>query len=90
MLLALAGCAATDPLYRSGLWHPVAANDRNLRMMVVDPQDLDNGVPLSPADGGMAADAVARYRAGKAKPLPDSGLAQISVTGSGAAPAAPN
>ncbi len=94
LLASLAGCAATDPLTREGAWHPVGANDANLRAMIADPQDLVNGVPSRLADGGMAAAAVARYHAGRVKPLPDSGLAAIAVQGSGsssgaAAPAAP-
>src|ERR1700722_18591537 len=40
LLLALAGCAQTDPYTRPGAWRPNGANDANLRAMVVVPSDL--------------------------------------------------
>ena len=40
------------------------ANDYNLARMVADPADLDRGRRLGPAEGGVAADAVRRYREG--------------------------
>lgn len=92
LLATAAGCDVVDPLTRPGAWHPVGANDANLRAMVADPRDLANGVGSPLADGALAAAAVARYRAGRVKPLPDSGLAAITLTGGGggaaAAPAA--
>ncbi len=88
LLLALSAC---DPLTRPGVWHPVAANDANLAAMVADPEDLVTGVPNRMADGQVAAAAVARYRAGKVKELPDSFIskvAPITVNNGAAAPAA--
>lgn len=93
LLAALAGCGAIDPLTRPGVWHPIGANDANLRATVANPQDLVNGAASPLADGTLAAAAVARYHADRVKPLPDSGLAAITLQGSGssaaAAPAAP-
>ncbi len=77
-LLGVAGCAATDPLSRPGLWHPIGANDANLRAMIADPEDLHHGAVDGRADGEVAANAVARYRAGKVKELPDSAIAKIA------------
>ena len=90
ILLALGACTATDPLYTDAAWHPVGANDANLRAMIADPQDLLNGAPSAVADGGTAADAVARLRAGKVKDLPDSGLAKITLSGGGGSAATPS
>ena len=80
LVLVLAGCAAEDPLTRPGLWHAVGANDANLAAMVADPNDLVTGVVDRRMDGQVAAAAVARYRAGKVKNLPDSNIAQFGPT----------
>ena len=82
-----AGCAGVDPLHRPGTWQPVGANDANLRAMIANPEDLHHGRAGSGADGEIAARAVARYRAGKVKELPDSGIAQIAPVSSGSAAA---
>ena len=87
-VLLLSACAAEDPLTRPGLWHPVGANDANLAAMVADPDDLVTGVADRRVDGQVAAAAVARYRAGKVKELPDSSIAKVgpaAVAGVGAA-----
>ncbi len=76
--LALAACAMEDPLTRPGLWQPIGANATNLAAMVADPQDLVTGVPDRTADGQLAAAAVARYRAGKLKDLPDVSISKIA------------
>ena len=78
LALSTGACAFEDPLTRPGLWHPVGANDLNLRAMVADPDDLVTGVPDRTADGQVAAAAVARYRAGKVKELPDSFISKVA------------
>jgi hypothetical protein len=90
LVLALAGCNRTDPYLREGAWHPNGANEANLRAMVAVPADLATATPAGPADGGLAAAALDRLRHGRVTPLPDSGLAQITVVsgGSSAPPAA--
>ena len=88
LFLVLAGCAAEDPLNRPGLWHPVGANDANLAVMVADPNDLVTGVVDQRMDGQVAAAAVARYRAGKVKDLPDSNIAQFGPAAATGTPAA--
>ena len=87
-LLCVTGCAFDDPLTRPGVWHPVGANDTNLRAMVADPDDLVTGMADRRADGQVAAAAVARYRAGKVKDLPDSTISKIAPISASAAPAA--
>ena len=89
LLALLAGCAEIDPLTRPGTWHPLGANDLNLRAMLANPQDLQRGVPLADADGMVVAAAAHRYRTGKVRTLPESGLAKIVPVASGAVAAAP-
>jgi hypothetical protein len=91
MWVALAGCNQIDPYTRPGNWRPNGANDANLRAMVAVPADLAVATPASPADGQLAATAVDRLRHDAVRPLPDSGLAQITPVsgGSGAGPPAP-
>ena len=88
-LLLPAGCAAEDPLTREGLWQPTGANEANLRAMIADPGDLVTGAADQRADGSIVAAAVARYRAGKLKDLPDASASRVSPisisTGSGSA-----
>ena len=45
------------------------ATATDLGLMLADPADLVAGSALGPADGAQAAEAVARYRAGKVTPL---------------------
>lgn len=85
MLIALAGCDQVDPYHREGTWRPNGANDANLRAMVVVPSDLVAATPAGPADGVLAAAALARLHHDRVRPLPDSGVAQIVMVGSGAA-----
>ncbi|MGI4941903.1 MAG: CpaD family pilus assembly lipoprotein [Janthinobacterium lividum] len=83
-VLAIASCTSTDPLTRDGLWQPSGANEANLAAMVADPADLVRGKEAEGSDGQRAAAAVARLRLDRVKPLPDSGIAQFTTTGTGA------
>lgn len=49
------------------------SNDVNLLKMVERPQDIDQGRPLGPANGGRQADAVKNYDKDQVKPFLDSG-----------------
>ncbi len=89
LLLGVAACSAADPTQRSGTWQPIGANDANLRAMIADPADLSHGRAGTDADGQVAANAVARYRAGKVKQLPDSGAAQMTSVSFGNSNASP-
>lgn len=84
VLLAVAGCEATDPYLREGTWRPTGTNDLNIAAQIIRPSDLVRGVDYAPLDGTMATAAVERYRAGKVKKLPDSSLVSIGGGGSGA------
>jgi type IV pilus biogenesis protein CpaD/CtpE len=83
VLLLLAGCAATDPYTREGIWRPNGANDANLRAMVVSPSDLVRGVGSTGGDGQQAAAALDRQRQDKPRVLPDSAIAKITPVASG-------
>lgn len=80
----LAGCAATDPLTRTGVWRPNYANDANLRLSVSNPDDLMRGQSESGASGQRSVTAVDRMLQGKlgAPPL-QSGMTEISPTQGG-------
>ena len=77
--LSLAGCAATDPLTRDGLWQSSGANEANLAAMVVNPADLVQGRGAEGSDGQRAAAAIARLRTDHVKHLLDSGVAQFNT-----------
>jgi len=80
-LAGLAGCGPEyDPTTREGLWLPAHSNRADLVMQAANPSDLTFGKGQSGSDGQLDAAAVERLRVGKVKKLPDSGVAQISVT----------
>lgn len=86
-VMALAGCAATDPLRRADLWQPEGANERNIRAELAAPADALRGRgDMSESDGLLAAAAVRRLRQDRVRPLPDSLLGDLKLQGS-AAPA---
>jgi len=60
-LLAVSGCAL-DPYTREGVWRPSGANEANLRLMVADPRDYQQGVAERGSDGQLGADALTRFR----------------------------
>ncbi len=82
-LLAVAGCEVTEPYLRAGTWRPTGTNDLNIAAQIIRPSDLVRGVDYAPRDGTMATAAVERYRAGKIKKLPDTGLVAIGNQGGG-------
>ena len=90
VILTLAGCDATDPYLREGVWRPNGANDANLRAMVVSPSDLARGVASVRGDGQQAAAALDRYRNDKVRSLPDSGIAKILPVSSGSGGSQPS
>ncbi len=82
VLVFLAGCDATDPYLRDGVWRPNGSNEANLRAMVMSPSDLVRGVP-SHGDGQQAAAALDRARNDKVRPLPDSAVAKVVPVSTG-------
>ncbi len=83
VLLAVAGCEVTEPYLRAGTWRPTGSNDLNIAAQIIRPSDLVRGVDYAPLDSTLPTAAVERYRAGKIRKLPDSGLAAIRLQGSG-------
>ncbi len=90
VLLPVTACVGPFDIYeRPGNWRPVGANDANLRAMIADPDDLVTGVADRQADGQVVAAAVARYRAGKVKDLPDASISKVApIAGTGSAASA--
>ena len=70
--LLLAGCTATDPYHRMGMWQPTGAPALNVAAMVQNPRDLIRGRGTSGFPGAEAAPGVTRYWEGKPLPLPTS------------------
>ena len=86
--LSVSGCDYLgDPYARPGTWTPTGVNTANLQAMVAVPADLQSGRGDDTALGQTAAAAVQRLREGKVKPLPDSALSDVKVSGTGAASA---
>ena len=81
LVVSVMGCDATDPLLREGTWRPTHAMDANIAAQVTRPSTLVRGVDYLPRDGSVATTAVARYRAGQIKALPDVNTSQIRSTG---------
>jgi hypothetical protein len=79
--LLLAGCASEspDPFKRAGTWTHGTDNDANLRMMIVNPHDLVEGVGQGTSVGAEAAPPVARLLAGKRYPLPAQNASMIGA-----------
>ena len=82
-LLAIAGCAVTEPYLRAGTWRPTGVNEANIAAQIIQPSDLVRGRDYAPMDGTMPTAAVERYRAGKIKKLPDRGLVAIGLVRGG-------
>ncbi len=82
--LGCAGCAATDPYQRAGMWQPMGAVQANLAVMVADPADLVAGHDDGQAGHYQTTTAVNRLWADQTKPLLG---AQSQGSGQGAAAA---
>jgi hypothetical protein len=78
VLASLGGCAGLeDPYQRAGTWAPTGINAENLRLMVVNPVDLQQGTGAKDTLGVEASVPVARLRNDNVKILPDSTLSQV-------------
>ncbi len=82
-LLLLAGCAATDPYQREGVWRPTGLPKLNFEAQVARPADLVQGRGTEFAEGDTAAQAVERLRQGKVKPLPTVSTATVGASTGG-------
>lgn len=76
-ILALTGCAL-DPYTRDGVWRPSAINDTNLRAMIADPRDLQQGVGEPGANAASAAAAVQRLLEDRVRPLPSTSTGGVA------------
>ena len=85
MLVAVSGCAGlVDPYQREGTWSATHVNDDNLRAMVANPVDLQQGTGAKDTPGIEAAVPVTRLREDKVKTLPQSNLVtSVGSAGSG-------
>ena len=86
VVLALAGCADTDPYMKPGRWQPTGANAVNLAAMVAKPTDLIRGRGATSAIGLEATPPVARLWSGKLTPLPAVGSQDATTGPAGQAP----
>jgi hypothetical protein len=78
VLVPIAGCAGMiDPFQRAGTWSATNVNDDNLRAMVVNPVDLQQGVGAKDTPGVEAAVPVTRLRNDNVKSLPESTLSEV-------------
>ena len=82
-VLSAAGCTATDPLYRQGLWHPNYANDADLRAMASQPSDLVRGQGAAGSSGEQAALAIKHLTEDKPKQPLTGGLELTGSASSG-------
>jgi hypothetical protein len=95
LLLPLAACTPDYPMDKAGTWHApeVGANDKNLRIMLVNPQDLIAGTGEDNSLGSESAPPVHRLLTGNRTPLPASDAAEFqsggSPTGGSPIPGAP-
>jgi hypothetical protein len=80
LLLPLTGCAL-DPYSRDGVWRPSAVNETNLRAMVADPRDLQQGVGDRGANGQLAGAAVRRLLEDRLRPLPSASSTATNLGG---------
>src|ERR1700753_1289913 len=90
ILILIAACCVSgcngppgDPFARAGTWTIERDNDANLRAMVANRADLVRGHGDGLAIGETAASAIDRLHAGKVRPLPSSGVAEIVPVNSG-------
>lgn len=67
--LAAAGCTQ-DPFERPGTWHPIGANEHNLRAMVANQNDLARGQAAIGERGSAGANAASRLFLERRRQLP--------------------
>ena len=76
LILLLAGCAM-DPFERPYTWNPTNSNDINLRVMLVHPSDLAQGVDAPGSLSAEAAPPVKRLLNGQRTKLPTADASTI-------------
>ncbi|MDB5316894.1 MAG: hypothetical protein JWO26_2466 [Rhodospirillales bacterium] len=71
VLLGLTGCL-DDPFERPGTWRPAGVQDRNLRAMIADPENLNRGEAAFSDRGAAGSNAATRLLTEQRRPLPAS------------------
>jgi hypothetical protein len=81
LLLPLVACTPDYPMDKQDTWQPpvVGSNEKNLRVMLVNPQDLVAGTGEDNSMGAEAAPPVHRLVTGKRTPLPSSNAAVFQI-----------
>ncbi|MBS0644475.1 MAG: hypothetical protein U1E70_28800 [Acetobacteraceae bacterium] len=79
LLLVVSGCTPDYPMDREGTWSipEVSNNEKNLRAMVVNPQDLVVGRGDPNSLGPEAVRPINRLFSGNRAPLPDQSASAI-------------
>lgn len=80
LLLAACGPLTQDPFDRPGTWRATGANEANLRAMVAEPRDLQQGRAAPTTRGQAATPGVDRLLAGQVPRLPDPRSANPAPT----------
>jgi len=84
-LLSLGACTPDYPMDKPGTWSlppgAFSANDANLRVMIVDPNDLTAGASAEGSEGTAAAPPVQRLVSGRRPALPDISGTPLGATG---------
>lgn len=82
LLLGLAGCI-DDPFERPGTWQPSGVNERNLRAMIADPEDLERGSAALRERGAAGSNAATRLLTEQRRPLPATSSSQVGNQSAG-------
>ena len=69
LFLGLASCI-DDPFEREGTWQPAGVNDRKLRAIIADPEDLERGSAALRERGAAGSNAATRLLTEQRRPLP--------------------
>jgi hypothetical protein len=89
LLFPLGACTPDYPMDKPGTWslapRSVNSNDANLRVMIVDPNDLTAGASAEGSEGMEAAPPVQRMISGRRPSLLDTNGAPLGSSGGDAA-----
>ena len=85
MLTAVGTGGCSDPeIDRPGTWKPVGINDRNLRAMLVNPQDAYIGTGAITSRGDSGSRAATRLLTDRRRPLLDASVSHLGASSSSA------
>jgi|HubBroStandDraft_1064217.scaffolds.fasta_scaffold1574449_1 hypothetical protein len=85
LLLSLGACTPDYPMDKPGTWSlppgHLGSNDANLRVMLVDPNDLTAGASADGSEGVEAAPPVQRVVSGRRPALQDTNATPLGSSG---------